>query len=1157
MIADEPNPQDPPSPSDTQPAAPGRGTRVEREVIAQETVQLESVERPPMDGPRPGAAVRRTAILGGLLGFLLFLTVPFLPVNQTQTSLSWPQGGSLNSVTAPLMAQAPAELDLTVPVGLAEDLPEGRTVVLGTLPPAAAKATEEGLQIRRTENSLDVIVRDRVLLSLDEAAYERNRDRVITLRSDAERTTAEVPGAVDKEGKPLRGTLVGDARPQVTGVYTALNPRDDAAGAVAAGLAVDIEIDSRFTSSPTPLKLAAMLAGLALTAAALFALSRVDRVDGADRLRWFPRGAWRPRPLDGVVAGTLLLWHVMGANTSDDGYIFTMARVSHESGYMANYYRWFGAPESPFGWPFYDILALMARVSTASLWMRLPALLAGLTIWFALSRLIIPRLGAGIASRRVAYWSAAGVLLAFWLPYNNGLRPEPVIACGALLTWVFFERAIRTRRLLPAAFGVIIATLSLGSGPTGLMAVAAILGGLPALIRIVVERHRVLGGGWRAPAMQIAPFLAAGTAILVGVFGDQTLASVLEAVRARSAVGPSLHWYEEPIRWYWLLLQSVDGSMTRRFPVVVALVCLAITVAALLRHRTVPGALAAPAARLVFMFVGTVFFMTFTPTKWTHHFGVYAGIGAALAALAAMAISHWAVGSRRNQVLFAGFMIFVLAYSLTGINGWWYVGAYGVPWFDKTVQYHGHEANSVVLLIALVVIAIGASLSFVDEYRGRRRPSSAAKRLRLGAIAASPIVVGTFIIVAFSVASLAKGAVSQYPAYSLAVGNLRALTGSSCALAEDILMETNPNRDFLRPVRGPLAESLSAGETDRGFDPNGLPSDMTAEPEWVDDGTANTDVEELADNNLAVGQSAGTDGGFSRDTGVNGSRARLPFGLRASTVPVLGSYSKEVQVPARLQTSWYELPAADERTPLLVVTAAGRIAHADFNGVRQPGARLVLEFARPGAGEGGWESLGVLEPMDIGPKPSWRNLRLPMDRVPEGATAVRLVAEDLNLAKDQWLAVTPPRVPELAPMTEVIDRGTPTLPDWAVAFQFPCQRPFDHRGGVAENPAYRIMPDRPLKISSTDTWQAAGGGGVLGMTDAVNDAVTVPAYEKDDWARDWGSVERLTPRTNDGVAPDPARIDSRVERRSGLWSPGKMIVDDDGHTDNPVILERP
>ena len=36
----------------------------------------------------------------------------------------------------------------------------------------------------------------------------------------------------------------------------------------------------------------------------------------------------------------LVWWHFVGANTSDDGYILTMARVSEHAGYMANYYRW-------------------------------------------------------------------------------------------------------------------------------------------------------------------------------------------------------------------------------------------------------------------------------------------------------------------------------------------------------------------------------------------------------------------------------------------------------------------------------------------------------------------------------------------------------------------------------------------------------------------------------------------------------------------------------------------------------------------------------------------------------------------------------------------------------------------------------------------------
>ncbi|WP_448851804.1 arabinosyltransferase domain-containing protein [Corynebacterium sp. 335C] len=1112
-------------------------------------VETDRVARPALDGPKPSKAVTWTAIVGGVLGFLLFVLTPFMPVDQSQTSLSWPQRGSMNSVDAPLVAYAPTELEIDVPISLSEQLPEGKGVLVGTMPPSAENATSNGLQVLTRDTGLSVISSDRVLLSLSAEELEANRGGMVIIRSDADTTTVEVPGAVDSEGKPIRTVVDYDARPQVTGVYTDLPSGSDAAAAQAAGLDVQMQIDSRYTSSPTTVKMLVMGAGVVLMVASLWALSRIDRVDGSHRLRWMRRGWWKPTALDGVVALVLVYWHFFGANTSDDGYILTMARAADHAGYMANYYRWFGVPESPFGWPYYDLLALMTHVSSTSVWVRLPATIAALAAWFVISRLVIPRLGKGIAGRRVAYWSAAGVLLAFWLPYNNGLRPEPAIALGALLTWVFIERAIYTRRLLPAAIGVIIATLSLGSGPTGLMAVAALLAGLPALIRIVVQRHRALGGGWAAPVMQIAPFLAAGTMILIGVFGNQTLASVLEAVRVRGVIGPNNGWYQEPIRWYFLMIQTVDGSITRRFAVVMALVALGITIAALLRHRTVPGALAAPATRLVFIFLGTMFFMTFTPTKWTHHFGVYAGIAAALAALAAMAVSHWAVGSRRNQVLFAGTMIFLLSYCLMTINGWWYVSAYGVPWFDKTPQFRGFEFGNLVLFIALAVLGLGAVLTFVDEYRRKRRPSTLARRLRVGSIAASPFAVATFLIVAFSMASLGKAVVDQAPAYSVGMGNIRSLKGETCQLAQDVLMEKDPNAGYLRPEGGDLGRSLNPRDEATGFTPDGLPESMTADPVWADEGAPGTDEEQIESNRMVSDQNAGTEGGFAsgeneeraRNENANGSTARLPFGLDPKKVPVLGSWREEAQQPSKVVTDWYELPAESEDKPLLVITAAGRIAHHDINGVFQPGQVVMLEFGRNTPE--GYQVIGTAEPYDVGPQPVWRNLRFPMDQVPDEAETVRIVTEDNNLAGDEYVVITPPRIPEMATLAETIPESVPTLLDWPVGLQFPCQRPFDHWGGVAETPEYRIMADHPLTVQGPNTWQNDVGGGPLGWSEAITHEVPVPAYQRWDWKRDWGSVSRLVPRENEeGVAPDDAEIVVRTVTRSGWWSPGKMIV---------------
>ena len=63
--------------------------------------------------------------------------------------------------------------------------------------------------------------------------------------------------------------------------------------------------------------------------------------------------------------------------SSDDGYNLTIARVSGEAGYIANYYRYFGATEAPFDW-YQSVLAHLASISTAGVWMRLPATAAGI-----------------------------------------------------------------------------------------------------------------------------------------------------------------------------------------------------------------------------------------------------------------------------------------------------------------------------------------------------------------------------------------------------------------------------------------------------------------------------------------------------------------------------------------------------------------------------------------------------------------------------------------------------------------------------------------------------------------------------------------------------------------------------------------------------------
>ena len=69
----------------------------------------------------------------------------------------------------------------------------------------------------------------------------------------------------------------------------------------------------------------------------LIALHVLDTADGVRHRRFLPARWWSLSPLDGLVIAVLVWWHFVGANTSDDGYILTMARVSEHAGYMANY----------------------------------------------------------------------------------------------------------------------------------------------------------------------------------------------------------------------------------------------------------------------------------------------------------------------------------------------------------------------------------------------------------------------------------------------------------------------------------------------------------------------------------------------------------------------------------------------------------------------------------------------------------------------------------------------------------------------------------------------------------------------------------------------------------------------------------------------------
>ena len=216
---------------------------------------------------------RLVAVVAGLLGALLAIATPVLPVNQTTAQLNWPQNGTFGSVDAPLIGYVATELNISVPcqaaAGLMGPQNAGKTVLLSTVPKQAPKAVDRGLLIQRANDDLVLVVRNVPVVSAPLSQVLSPACQRVTFTAHADRVVAEFVGLTqgpnaEHPGSPLRGEKSGyDFRPQIVGVFT------DLAGPAPPGLSFSATVDTRYSSSPTPLKMIAMILGVVLTGAAL------------------------------------------------------------------------------------------------------------------------------------------------------------------------------------------------------------------------------------------------------------------------------------------------------------------------------------------------------------------------------------------------------------------------------------------------------------------------------------------------------------------------------------------------------------------------------------------------------------------------------------------------------------------------------------------------------------------------------------------------------------------------------------------------------------------------------------------------------------------------------------------------------------------------
>ncbi|MGH3901237.1 MAG: arabinosyltransferase domain-containing protein, partial [Pseudonocardiaceae bacterium] len=691
---------------------------------------------------------------------------------------------------------------------------------------------------------------------------------------------------------------------------------------------------------------------------------------------------------------------------------------------------------------------------------------------------------------------------------------EPLVAIGSQLALCAVVRAVATRRVLPLALGVLAAAFTVAATPTGFIAVAPLLVAVRPLVRLLRQHASVSG----RPAV-IGPILGAGLLVLVAIFADQTLQGVLEATRLRTEIGPSLSWFQEATRYQYLFSDTPDGALARRFPVVLLVLCLGTCLVVLLRRGGIPGAGLGPSRQLIATAGVSLALLALTPTKWTHHFGALASIGAALAALTALATSSTVLRSARNRWWFLSGLLVILALSSTGPNAPWYVSQYGVPWFDKPPSVNGFQAST-LLTVAAVLAGLIAVVEGLRHEPGAPPPpppdrgpnSGRGGRRRALLIGSAPLAVFCGLLVLAEVGAMVKAMHKQRDGYSMAAANIAHITGHSCNLTDAVSVEPQRGAGALRAVRGTLLADIPLR---RGFELNRLPA------------AASTN---RTDTNGADRQRGDIRGDRVPESDGTNPVDPPPSGLGRGEIPIWSSFSTDGPGTGDMRTTWYALPggAGQGRNAPVVISVAGNLS---------PTTPLVAEFAR--RAERGFQ---IVDQIPIGGRatangPGWRDYRLGLaGRPAAGADMVRLIATDTDVTEEGWLAFSAPRVPVLSSMTDLVTPTPPVFLDWPVGFVHPCVRPFEVHNGIAEVPQYRLLPDA-LLANYSKSWSAGDAGGPIGWLQILATEQEVPSYLKENWDTDWGKLMVIQPRVRDAEAP---ALRTGTEVRSGWWSPGPL-----------------
>jgi arabinosyltransferase C len=520
-----------------------------------------------------------------------------------------------------------------------------------------------------------------------------------------------------------------------------------------------------------------------------------------ERVRW---GRAMAVLADVGVVVTLVAWTAIGFLNTDDYYYSLEARTLDSAGFVGNQFRFFNVPEVPFVL-LQTLLAPLTELSTQPVVLRLPSLLAGLLVWWLLTRQLVPLL---VDRPHPALRLVAGVaLLAWWLPWNIGARPEFLVTLAWAVTVTLALQAIRQERAWLVGLAAAVAGTAVTITASGLACVATLIILLP---RLWPTLRRSALGEWGSLALVAACASLPATV----VFSDATLATAITALRVHQEVGPAESWDMEVMRYWYLTLGPDENMRTFAKQLIVVLtivVVIAVSISLLRMTRPRGGRTSWLVPALGFLI--TVVALVPSPTKWTHHFGALAAPGA-LALTVAVALLVRRRPDRWASLGIMGAVAFTAALAFHAGNQQVESSSYGV-----TPVLPNALGNPFLWLATGLLFAAAA-------WYVRRRIGSTGRQPWPEA-AVGTLAVALVLSVGVQTASAALASWRYEDTFSIAGNAVSALTGGEdCGFADHAVALTDPVE--LRAL--PAADADAEGSPDDAFpDAEGSSGDLAPE----------------------------------------------------------------------------------------------------------------------------------------------------------------------------------------------------------------------------------------------------------------------------------------------------------------------------------------